>query len=74
MSRAKISLLVILVSVMIAAAFLSVPYVPAVRVHSAKIGMGTFFESSRFAGVVGYAQEQMIFSPVAGRVEKICDP
>lgn len=71
MSKAKISLLLILVSVMISAVLLSLPYVPAVRVHTVEIGMGMFAESFQLAGVVGYDQEQILFSPIEGRVDQI---
>ena len=72
MSKAKISLLMILTSVMVTTALLASPYSPAVQVQTIQIEQGLFAESVRMSGIVGYAEEQICLSPFEGQIEQIC--
>jgi len=71
MSKARISLLLILVSVMIASVLLSIPYSPAVPVRTARVETGAFAETYLLSGTVGYDQEQILFTPLEGVVDRI---
>ena len=71
MCKTRISFLLILASVMIAATSISLAYVPSIEVNTALVHTGPFAEIIRLVGTVSYSREQLCAFPIAGKVAQV---
>ena len=71
MSKARLSLLVMMLTGMIVLMLLTRPYTPAVAVRTTVVKTGELVKSMRLSGTVGYSEQQLCISPYDGRISHV---